>query len=261
MKSLQRFLGMINFYRQFLPGIAKVLRPLTDALIGSPKTILWTPEMQRAFRAAKDSLAQATMLVHPVSNAVLQLVTDASEKAIGVVIQQVVNGQVQPLAFFSRRTTGAESRYSMCDIELQSICLAIVHFRHMLETRKFRIFTDQRPLTSAFFKTRDPVSKGQRNQLAFISEFCTDLSHVPGLQNVVADALSRQFDDLTIVNTIAHRLADVDLQQLATDQTSDPDCTSVGKNTSLTPQLVKFPGVAESLLCDLSLDRPRIIVP
>ncbi len=40
-KSLQRFLGMINFYRRFLPGAAGTLRPLTAALSGNPKTLLW----------------------------------------------------------------------------------------------------------------------------------------------------------------------------------------------------------------------------
>ena len=41
-KSLQRFLGMLNFYRRFLPGIAAVLRPLTDALAGAPKRLVWS---------------------------------------------------------------------------------------------------------------------------------------------------------------------------------------------------------------------------
>jgi cleavage and polyadenylation specificity factor subunit 1 len=40
-KSLQRFLGMINFYRRFLPGAAGTLRPLTAALSGNPKTLPW----------------------------------------------------------------------------------------------------------------------------------------------------------------------------------------------------------------------------
>ena len=35
-RGLQRFLGMINFYLCFLPGIARTLRPLTDALAGNP---------------------------------------------------------------------------------------------------------------------------------------------------------------------------------------------------------------------------------
>ncbi len=40
-KQLQQFLGMVNFYRRFLPGIARMLQPLTDALKGAPKTLEW----------------------------------------------------------------------------------------------------------------------------------------------------------------------------------------------------------------------------
>jgi hypothetical protein len=46
---MQRFLGMINFYRRFLPGVAGTLRPLTAALSGNPKTLPWTPDMETAF--------------------------------------------------------------------------------------------------------------------------------------------------------------------------------------------------------------------
>jgi hypothetical protein len=50
-KALQRFLGIINFYRRFLPGVARTLRPLTAALSGNPKAP-WTPDIETAFAAA-----------------------------------------------------------------------------------------------------------------------------------------------------------------------------------------------------------------
>ena len=37
--GLQRFLGMVNFYRRFLPRIAKTLLPLTDAMVGNPRVL------------------------------------------------------------------------------------------------------------------------------------------------------------------------------------------------------------------------------
>ena len=129
-------------------------------------------------------------------------------------MHQVIKGQLQPLGFFSRRTTPAESRYSAYDLELQAIYSTIVKFRHILEGRRFHIYTDQKPLTSAFFKAGDPVSNRQRQQLAFISEFGTEMAHILGLQNVVADALTRQFDDeeaTAIVHSVVHELVDVDL--------------------------------------------------
>jgi hypothetical protein len=76
--ALQRFLGMLNFYRRFLPAIAHVLRPLTDAC-SSQHPFHWTPAMDSAFQTAKCLLASAVPLHHPIPSAVLSLATDASD--------------------------------------------------------------------------------------------------------------------------------------------------------------------------------------
>ena len=81
-KSLQRFLGMLNFYRRFLPNIAAMLRPLTDALAGKPRALTWMSQMMSAFQEAKLRLAHATLLAHPRRQAPLCLRPDASERAI-----------------------------------------------------------------------------------------------------------------------------------------------------------------------------------
>ena len=259
-RALQRFLGMINFYRRFLPGIAATLRPLTDALVGAPRHLKWTETMASAFQRAKQQLASAALLVHPISDAELHVNTDASSKAIAGAIHQVVSGHRQPLAFFSRRTSTAESKYSAYDLELLAIYSTILKFRHILEGRRFRIFTDQKPLTSAFFKARDPVSNRQRQQLAFVSEFATDIAHVPGLENVVADTLSRQYDDeqvTAVVNAVTHTLADVDLAALAEEQPP----IETEPVSSLNLRLIRFAGVDRPVVCDTSQGRPRVLVP
>jgi hypothetical protein len=66
-KQLQRFLGLINFYRRFLPAaaVARTLQPLTDLLKGSPKVLLWSPATESAFVAAKAALVAAVPLCHP----------------------------------------------------------------------------------------------------------------------------------------------------------------------------------------------------
>ena len=63
--ALQRFLGMVNFYRKFLLGAARVLAPLTDDLKGSSKSLTWTPLLDAAFRHAKDLLIKVPELSHP----------------------------------------------------------------------------------------------------------------------------------------------------------------------------------------------------
>ena len=53
---------MVNFYRRFLPATARTLRPLTEALKGNPKTLVWQPAMQTAFVSIKAALTAAVLL-------------------------------------------------------------------------------------------------------------------------------------------------------------------------------------------------------
>ena len=123
------------------------------------------------------------------------------------------------------------------------------------------IFTDQKPLTSAFFKAKDPVSNRQRHQLAFISEFGTDVAHVPGLENVVADALTHQYDndgmETAIVNAVVHELTDVSLPEIVRAQRPIEE----EPHSSLRLREVQFPGIDIPVICDDSLGRLRILVP
>jgi hypothetical protein len=191
LKQLQRFLGLINFYRRFLPGIAGTLQSLTDLLRGNPKTLVWSENAAAVFCAAKATLAAATALVHPLPGAVISLATDASDTHIGVVLQQLSGGSWRPLAFFSRKLSSPESKYSTFDRELLAVFAAVRHFRFVLEGHPFRILTDHLPLTLAMRRVSPLWSARQVRQLAYVSEFSTDIRHTPGLRNVVAVALSR----------------------------------------------------------------------
>ena len=119
---------MVNFYRRFLPGLAAVMRPLTDTLAGMPRKLQWDKGMTSAFIKTKEGLAKATLLFHPIAEAKLRVNTDASIRAIVGAIHQVVGGQLQPLAIFSRRITPAESRYSAYDLELLTVYSTILKF-------------------------------------------------------------------------------------------------------------------------------------
>ena len=77
------------------------------------------------------------------------------------------------------------------DRELLALYLGIIHFQYLLEGRHFAAFTDRKSLVFAMVKTTDPCSSRQQRHLAFISEFATDIQHLPGKDNVVVDCLSR----------------------------------------------------------------------
>ena len=61
--EIQRFLGLINVYRRFVSGAARILKPLIDSLAGTSRSFQWTAEMESAFRQAKSALATASLLV------------------------------------------------------------------------------------------------------------------------------------------------------------------------------------------------------
>jgi hypothetical protein len=68
---------------------------------------------------------------------------------------------------------------------------AIRHFRFLLESRRFTLYTDHKPLTTAVRRSTEPWTAKQCRQLAYIAEFTSDIQHIAGLDNVVADTLSR----------------------------------------------------------------------
>ncbi len=195
--QLMSFLGMVNFYRRFIRGAASLLKPLTDSTRGpGGKTmpVKWTCEMEKSFAAAKAALIAATALDHPEQHAELALAVDASDHHVGAALQQLTARGWRPLAFFSRKMSTAESKYSTFDRELLACVSAVRHFRFLLEGRQFHILTDHKPLTHALHRISDPWSARQQRHLAYVAEYTADIRHVAGVDNVVADALSRPAD-------------------------------------------------------------------
>ncbi|CAI5673972.1 unnamed protein product [Oreochromis niloticus] len=247
---------MINFYNRFLPRAAHLLQPLYAALTGktAKDPVDWLPERIHAFSAAKSALADAALLAHPLPSAEIALTTDASDVAVGGVLEQRVSGLWQPLAFFSRTLRDAERKYSVFDRELLALHLATRHFRFFLEGRNFTAYVDHKPLTFAMSKVSDPWSARQQRQLAAISEFTTDIQHVAGKSNHVADCLSRVLVSPVYVG--------VDYAAMAAEQHADPDILALqSMKTGLVLEDTPVWDGGPRLLCDVSTGRPRPVVP
>lgn len=124
-QGLRRFLGMVNFYRQFLPNAAELQAPLiavlTDSKLKSAKPVPWTPELELAFNKCKESLSRATLLAHPSYNAILGLFTDASTLQVGSCLQQRINGNWEPLAFFIKKLTAKQTQWPAYYRELLAV--------------------------------------------------------------------------------------------------------------------------------------------
>ena len=134
MKLLQGFLRMVNFYHRYIPQSSSILRPLYYSLKGKSQndSLQWCTSMKQSFQHAKSVLCDATMLVHPITNAPIAVTTYASDIGLDATLVQYVNNNWQPLAFYSRQLRDAERKYYTYDRELLAIYLAIRHFRYFI---------------------------------------------------------------------------------------------------------------------------------
>jgi hypothetical protein len=89
-----------------------------------------TPEANKAFEQTKQDLVEATILTFPDVSCELSIATDASEEAVGGVLQQHVDCDQKPIAFFSSKLTPAEKKYS-------ALYKAILQFQHFQDGRPF----------------------------------------------------------------------------------------------------------------------------
>ncbi|BHF82983.1 hypothetical protein SprV_0802612400 [Sparganum proliferum] len=134
---------MVNFYRRFLPNCADTILPLTSLLSGSKRTFELTSAALTSFEQVKALLADATLLTHFHADAPISLMVDASNVAVGAVLQQSLLDPTVPLAFFSKKLSKAETRYSTFGRELLAAYLALSPGIDLAETA-----TDQRRVGS-----------------------------------------------------------------------------------------------------------------
>lgn len=253
-QSLRRFLGMINFYHDLIPHYSSKVLPLTEYIRLNPNSKHF--ELSKTERDAFDSIIETfnnlTPLAHPHLDAArYQLVTDSSQYAIGAALHQMIDGESIPIAFFSKKLSQTEQRYSTFDRELLAAYLSVLRFKHLIEGKDVMLLTDHKPLCNAF-KSRTP-SKSDRQQrhLSFIIEYVTDVSYIRGDKNVVADCLSRLDSE---INQITLELCD--MPSLAKEQQTDEEMSAYVEN-------LKSFKLNESLIiyCDVATPYPRPYVP
>lgn len=249
-KSLRRFLGMIGFYRRLIPNFATLVFELTELIKHNQneKKILFSESAKQAFETIKRTLANISSLPHPVSTTTdYQLVTDSSQYAVGAALHQMINGEAVPIGFFSKKLSDRQKKDSTFDRELLATYLAVIHFKHQIEGRHVTLFTDHKPLMSAYHSPNQLKSDKQQRHLSLVTELVADMKYIRGDKNIVADCLSRP--------ALAVSVDFFDLSALAELQIHDEE------TKSYKDKLKSYPVGANVLWCDDSLPSPRPFVP
>jgi transposase InsO family protein len=193
-KEVKGFLGLTGYYRKFIQGYSKVALPLTE-LTKNNVGFVWGAEQQEAFDQLKMKLTSAEILAHPDPSRQYILNTDASGFAIAAVLsQQQADGSIRPVAYYSKKMNSAEKNYGVTEQELLAIVEAVRHWRCYLEGNPYptKVLTDHRGLQ--WLNSKAELSGRQARWVESLSDIEYELSYIPGLQNAVADALSRRAD-------------------------------------------------------------------
>lgn len=188
-KQIKSFLGLIGYYRRFIPNFAKITKPMTECLKKGHKIDTSNGEYQRAFQTCKEILSNPPLLQYPEFNQQFTVTADASEYAIGAVLSQGPKGRDKPVCYASRTLSSTECKYSTIEKELLAIIYATKQFRPYLWGSKFILITDHKPLIW-LHNLREPNAKLERWRFK-LQEFQYEILHKPGKNNANADALSR----------------------------------------------------------------------
>ena len=188
--GLAGFLGLCNYYRELVPAFAHASDDLYK--LSKTKSIIWTSELTAKFEELKSLMLSAPVVRLPVVEHDFILETDASRVAVGAVLKQrfLDTGLEHPVGFFSRALTGSERNYGAYELEMYAVVRAVEHFRMFLLGRDFLLRTDHAALGKLLRRDLPPTSRVERWILR-LSEYVFRIEHKPGVENVIADVLSR----------------------------------------------------------------------
>ncbi len=133
-------------------------------------------------------------MAYPDFSKVFEIYTDASSKQLGAVITQ----DNRPIAFFSRKLSDTQCKYSVAKIELLAIVETLKEFKGMLWGQQIKVFTDHANLMrDALGLTSDQVYRWR----LLLEEYGPEIMYIKGIHNTVADAVSRLEYDPSVNKT------------------------------------------------------------
>ena len=221
-KQLRGFLGLVNYFRDHVRGYAATCAPMHALTTTSGKRITWTQEAERAFEKIKVDISNLQTLFFVDDSAPIFLHTDACKYGLGGYLFQVVDGVERPISFYSRSLKGAELNWSTIEQECFGIICAVREFDHLLRGRQFTIRTDHANLVLMNISQAKKVIRWKME----LMEYDFEIEHIAGVDNIVADVISRCVDDMELPPEKRRRVQTARMSRirLGVHDDSDPTC-------------------------------------
>lgn len=194
--EVKRFLGVVNYYRNFVPNASSQLGPLHELLRAGARWE-WGDRHERAFENVKRELASERVLAHYEPGMQLVLTVDAGPAGLGAVLAARAPDRTErPLAYASRSLTPSERNYSQIQKEATAIVYGVKHFHQYLYGLQvpFVLRTDHRPLLS-IFGNKNGISVMSASRLQryaiILSAYNYSIEYIASEKNTIADYFSR----------------------------------------------------------------------
>ncbi|SGY38393.1 BQ5605_C003g02019 [Microbotryum silenes-dioicae] len=262
--ELRGFLGLVQYLRKFINGLAQHTKPLADLTSKNANVrLMWGAEQERhlnAIKAIVTSLPCLKPIDHTDSADPLWVMADASNVGIGAVLLQGQDWRkAHPVAYWSCQYISAEVNYPTHEQELLAVVDALRQWRVNLMGVHFHVLSDHKLLK--YLKTQENLSKRQARWVERLADYDFDITYIPGGENTVADAMSRySFPQGEPDSVQAVSEMDIDTQlwgRLVEGYDSDPFCQQVKRNLDSLPGfscvdgVLYFEGVSDFLLAAL----------
>ena len=190
-KEVQRFLGLVNYLRKFIPNLHKLTKTIQQ-LAHKDKKWEWTDVQESEFAAIQSAVEEANFLLHPDETKHFYILCDASIVGVGgVLAQKDENGELRPIAFVSKKFTETQQRWHVSEQEAFAVIHCIEHWRRLLLPRKFTVYTDHKNLQILFERSRNFKSGKLFRWAVRLQDYDFVAIYLKGSENVMADYLSR----------------------------------------------------------------------
>ena len=238
-KTVKSFLGLCNYYREFIPKFAEISVPLNE-LLRKGIEFKWSDRCEEAFQKLKSKLIEPPLLIHPVIGGHFTVLTDASDTACGAAICHEVERKYRPIAFWGYTLRDAELNYTVTEKEALAVVKGLKHHEDMLQGAKVTIITDHKPLIPLLQQAHKAPSIRLRRWALALTNFDFDIKYEPGATHFLPDYLSRlnghasgdaEFEptvgcELLVTNTAMEEL---DFSTFMVEQGKDQECSEIIK--------------------------------
>lgn len=225
-KGLQRYLGMVSWYRKMIPNFSDIAAPLFELLKKDdiPKWEIDIPgtKQNEAFENVRNALMTYPILRLPDFEKPFIIICDASKNAVGGVLVQNQDGLEHPIAYMSKaHLLKNEHSYEQ---ETYALVTCLKAFYHYVHGSAFTVITDCRAL-SYFNSPKQRLSPKVERWLSVIQSFDITFIHRAGKLIVTSDALSRdeRYNPLEVNGRHKYKLGAINIVNIYLNEKSETD--------------------------------------